>query len=292
MALVGRNKIIHIPLFIVAILSIGSASILIRLTNSTGITCAFWRLLISTILLIISLAARKNFKIHIDLDKAVFLVISGISLALHLVLWMESVIRIPIAISVTIVVTYPLYLSIAYAIYEKSRRSLISIAGCVLGFIGIYIYFYNALIVKVIDSVGIIQSFAASIFAAIYFHIGRILRKSLDLYSYAIPVYSLATIIVFVYSQIVNENMLTNFISSWMWFILLALLPMIGGHTVMNYLLKFYRSSTITSIALTEPVTTSILAYIIFKEYIEFTNIISLIIILIGISIVVYEDRN
>ncbi|MEM4848896.1 MAG: EamA family transporter, partial [Ignisphaera sp.] len=72
---------------------------------------------------------------------------------------------------------------------------------------------------------------------------------------------------------------------SWLWFLLLAIVPMLGGHTIMNYLLKFYRSSSVTSIALAEPVIASILAVLVFGEVVEVFHIVCLAIILIGIAI-------
>lgn len=199
---------------------------------------------------------------------------------------MESLLRIPVAVSVTLVVAYPLYLALFELIKERSGMLIVNLMGLALGFAGIIVIFGGSIAIGELNIVGVIQSFVASIFAAIYFYIGKILRRSSDLYSYTYAVYSIATLIVFTYSVIVSENVLAYWPRSWIWFVLLALIPMFGGHTTMNYLLKFYRSSSVTSIALAEPIVATILATVVLGERIGFLYIASLVMVLTGIAIV------
>lgn len=277
----------HVLLYIISILSIGSASILVKLSNASGVACAFWRLSISSIVLGIIYGLWRRGRKRLCGREVVLLLVSSSSLALHLILWMESLFRLPIAVSVTIVVTYPLHLSIAYTVYEKSIRHVSTLLGSIIGFLGILILFRDAFTSATIDIVGVVQSFSASIFAALYFHIGRVLRRSMDLGLYTTFVYGIGAIVVFLYSIFVEENVLSYIPSSWIWFLMLAIIPTIGGHTVMNYLLKFYRSSTVASIALTEPVVATILASVILREPIEFVYLIALTKVLIGLYIVI-----
>jgi len=285
----NKEKLLHVLLFIVAMVSIGSASIFVRLSLASGIACAFWRLSISSalILIIISVNRRGLPKILRDLDKQeiLMLIVSGFTLAMHFVLWMESLFRILVAISTTIVVAYPLHLTLIELIIGKERVNIISIAGLVMGFLGITLLFWEAFVSRELDTLGILESFIASILVAIYFYIGRLTRRRIDVYTYSLYVYTVASLVVLCYSFIVKDNVFKYVEKSWIWFLLLALIPMLGGHTVMNYMLKFYRSSVVTSIAFVEPIIASILAAFVLGEVISLRQLVCLAIVLTGVSI-------
>jgi len=274
-------------LFIVAMLSIGSASILVRLSNASAIACAFWRLFFSVpiIFLIAVINDVKLFHSYIFLGLK-YAILSGVALALHFVMWMDSLFKIPISISTTIVVAYPIHLLLLEAMIFREMPSKKEVAGIAIAFIGIGIFFSHAYIDVELNLEGVLKSFIASILAAIYFYIGRIARRSLDIYSYTIPTYIIGALTVLLYNYIfTKDNILYYIPSSLIWLLLLAIIPMIGGHTVMNYLLKHYKSSIVTSIALAEPAIATLLAIPILSEVPRINHVIAIIITLFGIFI-------
>jgi len=274
-------------LFIVAMLSIGSASILVRLSNASAIACAFWRLFFSVpiIFLIAVINSVKLFHSYIFLGLK-YAILSGVALALHFVMWMDSLFKIPISISTTIVVAYPIHLLLLEAMIFREMPSKKEVAGIAIAFIGIGIFFSHAYIDVELNLEGVLESFIASILAAIYFYIGRIARRSLDIYSYTIPTYIIGALTVLLYNYIfTKDNILYYIPSSLIWLLLLAIIPMIGGHTVMNYLLKHYKSSIVTSIALAEPAIATLLAIPILSEVPRINHVIAIIITLFGIFI-------
>ena len=285
----NKEKLVHIMLFVVAMMSIGSASILVKLSSASGVACAFWRLFISSVLILIAMLVNRGGMPRLTnfLDNKVFfmLTISGFALALHFILWMESLFKILVAVSTTIVVTYPLHLALIELVFGKERASVVSVVGLLIGFLGIILLFWDTFIGKELDFLGILESFTASIFAAIYFYIGRIARKGIDVYTYSFYVYTIAFLVVLSYSLAIKENIFKYIEKSWVWFLLLALIPMLGGHTVMNYLLKFYRSSIVTSIAFAEPIIASILAATILGEIVSLKQLICLAMVLTGVGI-------
>ncbi|MEM4848897.1 MAG: EamA family transporter, partial [Ignisphaera sp.] len=195
----SNNLVLHVVLFIIAAISIGSASILVKLSFASAIACAFWRLFLTSMLTLVMYLITNSSVISIrktlGKDRILMMFVSGVSLAFHFILWMESLFLIPIAISVTIVVAYPLHLALIEIVWEKERKAFTSLAGLLLGFLGIIVLFREAYIYAKFNVFGIMQSFTASILAAIYFYIGRYLRKTIDLYSYSFYVYTIASII-------------------------------------------------------------------------------------------------
>ncbi|ADM27105.1 protein of unknown function DUF6 transmembrane [Ignisphaera aggregans DSM 17230] len=289
----NRHGIANIMLFIIALVSIGSASILVRLSNASPYSCAFWRLFLASVFLYISSIITKNrLNLRELTERTTPLVIfSGICLGLHFVTWMDSLFRVPIAVSTTIVVAYPIHLMMIESVLEKEYPKIREIIGISIAYIGILMFFGGTVITRDIDIIGVVESFIASIFAAIYFYIGRIIRKRIDIYSYTIPTYITGSLIAIIYGFTVNDNVFLYIYNSWLWLLLLALIPMIGGHTIMNYLLKFYKSSRVSSIALGEPIVATLLSIPILGEIPSPHLILPMILTLSGIGIVLlYQE--
>ncbi len=283
-----KYGIVNTILLIIALISIGSASILVRLSNASPYSCAFWRLLLASLFLSISSILTGNRLVLKELmDRSMFLIIlSGVCIGLHFVIWMDSLFRVPISVSTTIVIVYPIHLMVIESVLQKEYPRTREVIGASIAYIGILMFFRGTVIAYDINAIGIIESFIASIFAAVYFYLGRIIRKRIDLYSYTIPTYAIGSLIALVYGFIVNDNVFLYISSSWLWLLLLALIPMIGGHTIMNYLLKFYKSSKISSIALGEPVIATLLSIPILGEVPSQHLILPMTLTLFGVGIV------
>jgi len=274
----------HAPLFIIAATSIGLASIFVRLSKASATACAFWRLFIASAVLFTVAALRNNFA---ELRRGcIYTIASGIALAAHFILWMDSLFRVSVAVSTTIVVIYPAHLMLAEVLQGERIRFSAAI-GLLLAFSSVMLLFSKSLALGYAGSaIGVVESFLASICAAIYFYIGRLSRRSMSTSGYASITYLVAAITTLIYSLAIGDNVFGYLSRSWYWFLALALVPMIGGHTVMNYLLRFYSASTVTSIALTEPITASILASLLLGESIGIAEVVALAMAVIGVYIV------
>ncbi|MEL9940746.1 MAG: DMT family transporter [Ignisphaera sp.] len=284
------GRAVHAILFVVAATSIGSASILVRLSNASPIACAFWRLAIAATILALVPTGEK---VLWSMPRKHFIntLIAGFALAAHFVLWMDSLFRVSVAVSTTIVVLYPVHLAIIeFAKGEKPTH--LEVMGIATSFLSVVLLAAYAQHSPVKDSfIGVAESFAASIAAAIYFYMGRASRRYMGIKEYSVATYASASIATLVYSFIAKDNVLAYLQKSWAWLLALAVVPMIGGHTTMNHLLKFYRSSTVTSIALAEPAIATTLATIILKESLEPIYIVSLALATAGTAIVIMTGR-
>lgn len=79
--------------------------------------------------------------------------------------------------------------------------------------------------------------------------------------------------------------------TDWLWFILLALISNLLGHTLFNWSLKWVSTNVISIAILFEPVGASILAYYIFHETLSMSQITGGIIVIAGILIFVVDGR-
>ena len=78
----------------------------------------------------------------------------------------------------------------------------------------------------------------------------------------------------------------------WIWFILLALIPNLLGHTLFNWSIKYVSTNVVSIAILFEPVGAALLALVIFKEYLIMTQIIGGLIVLAGILLFVIDIKK
>jgi len=279
----------------VGIFGISWGSILTRISGAPGYVCATWRIVFSTIILFLLFGWK-----HIDEIKEIFkeklliAFIAAISLALHLLLWMESLSYTSVAISTTIVDTHPIFATIITYIFLKEKPTRIQILGLIIAFIGVIILF-SPWKVDISGLYGPILAFIAAIAEAVYLSSGRFMRKKYSIEAYVISIYSIASIFSIFYTITIAKRPLFGYpIKTWIAFLLLAILPMILGHTTMNYLLKYLSTLTVSASFLAEPVIASILAIFILYETPESYTVVGMAITILGVlmSIIGEEYRK
>jgi len=255
-----RVKLIAIVLVIT--LSISSASILVILSRLNPGSASLWRLALSTIILFAF--DRKSLR---ELTRKTLLLsmVAGVALGLHFTLWMESLFLIPVFESTLLVDTYPLLLTLYEKAFLKARVRPKEIIGLTAASLLLYFFLGG---VNQGFSIGHVYALTSSFFVSIYFLIGRVLRHNFNLptKTYVIPTYATAAITSLIYCLFKSSIEIPATPGSLLFVILLAIVPMIGGHTLMNYLLKFYKSNTVSSLSLVEPIGASILAYLILGQ--------------------------
>jgi drug/metabolite transporter (DMT)-like permease len=266
----------------IILFSISVAGPLVVYSGAPGSICAFWRLLLSSIVFLPFWLRNKGFHI--------LQLIAGFFLAYHFVFWMESLYLLPIGISTVIVVAYPVWsLFIDKFLFGEiiGTRQVIGLIGALTGII---LYFYPS-IGGILSVRGLILSLVASVFATLYFSIGRYIRKykGFSLGTYVFPVYFSAMLYIIPYI-LYNELELINYsLKTYLAFLGLAFIPMIGGHALINYLLKYVKTSKVTSIALGEPVGASIISFMVFNQVLSVQQIVLMIIIIASLIIILSE---
>jgi drug/metabolite transporter (DMT)-like permease len=112
------------------------------------------------------------------------------------------------------------------------------------------------------DALALAGAFAASI----YFLAGRQVRQRMSLTTYATIVYAWATLFLFLFVAVKGEALGGYPARAYGWMFVFALVPMILGHTIINYILRWMQPHVVSTSVLLEPVISAILAYIVFSE--------------------------
>ena len=124
------------------------------------------------------------------------------------------------------------------------------------------------------------------------FIIWQDVRKRLSLMTYTMVVYSVSTITLFFYVLFMGQSFGPYESTDWLWFIMLAIVPNLLGHTLFNWSLKWISTNVISVAILFEPVGATILAFFIFNESLMLSQVIGGVIIILGISMTVIDIKK
>ncbi len=245
---------------VIAFVGISFAAPLAKLAGVDGFTAAWWRLLIGSLVTILfAILARQLPSLWLVLRS----VPSGVFLALHLAFWLESLRHMSIASSTGIVVSYPVIIGIYESVVAKNI-SLRGLLGVILGFLGVAILstpWAGATLL------GALLSFLAAVFASIYFLIGRWLRlRGASTLEYTSAAYLAAFLVLSMTAPLLGLEPWSPPSPSVPYLVLLGLVPMLMGHSMMNYALGYYPAAVVTGVALLEPYGASLLGWLLLRE--------------------------
>jgi drug/metabolite transporter (DMT)-like permease len=280
--------ILFVLLLFLGVLALSTSAIFVKLSSAPAPVTAFYRMFFSTMLLLPVIFFQKT--VYIEIRKLTgkqwsLVILSGATLAVHYILWFESLQYTSIASSTVLVTLQPLFAFIGgYLLYGEKLKGLavgggiLSIAGSIIIGWGDFQTGEEALFGDMLALLG-----AAAITA--FFLTGQYVRKSLSLIPYALLAYAASSIFLLGYSYILKYPLTGYSSSDWLWFFCLALVPTLLGQTIFNWLIKWVNTSTISMSILGEPVGTCILAYFIFGETVTQQQIAGSIVIFAGIFI-------
>jgi len=283
----ATSRALDYTLMAVMAASFSSAAIFVLLSGAPGPVAATWRLIFSTAIVAAIAFGRGTLGLLRRLSRRGYLVAAagGLFLALHFDTWMASLHYVSVAVSVTIVDSYPALLVVVGTLAFNERYRASEVAGAVLAMVGVALLSTSDPLRRFF--VGVLLSLSGMVFMVLYLSVGKLMRERLDTFSYVTAVYAPAAAFSAAISAALGYSLTGYDAVSWLSFLALALVPMIGGHTVMNYLIgrRDLISSTVAMMA--EPVGSAALAYLIFGQRVTALQGLYMAITLIGIGVAV-----
>jgi drug/metabolite transporter (DMT)-like permease len=256
----------------ISIASVSSAAVIIKTVSfheDFPLTVAFYRLLFTTLLVLPFVIFRKKIRDELlNLSKKSFLImfIIGLILAAHFAFWITSLGKTSVASSVILVTAHPLLVGPASHYFLKERLSKANIIGILISVIGVIILVYgnNSYAFGTIDTLeGNILAILGGIAAGLYILGGRIVRKNVSVWSYAIVVYSITTVVLFLLCLSLNSSIYGFSFKDYTLIFIMAIFAGILGHTLYNWSLEYVRASIASVVLLGEPIGSSILAFLL-----------------------------
>ena len=291
----------------VAICGVSSAgAIFTHVDEVPPLLRASWRLQL-TALILAPLALWQVSTIEESVKNKLFkpstikiLVGSGIFLALHFGFWVTSLDYTSLTHSLLFVTAHPLVILIGMFFFVRKPNQMELIGG-IAAFTGATISMLDAGDVQGDRSVtffGDQLAFFGAVFVVGYIVCGRILREWMPLFVYAFPVTLIGGLLLLPASWLLESDFSTfgafgyfSHHTLW-WFVLLAFIAGILGHTGLNYCLK-YVSPLLISISVTlEPVLGSLIGWMFFSTGIPgLWTWIGGPILMLGIISIVYGEH-
>lgn len=268
------------------VLFLSTSAIFVKLAEAPSGIIAFYRLLFTLMFLIPALLVRTKEReqlAHLNGRRFRLAVISGALLAVHWVMWFESLRYTSVASSTVLVSLQPLFSIVFGALFLKERVAKWGMLGVFLAIAGSAIIGWGDFQISGEAFWGDVLSFASAGVISLHFLFGQLLRREIDVLPYTTVCYSASTVCLAVYAMIGGQSFSGYSCQTWGCFLGLALFATVGGQCVFNLLLKYLPASAVTMGILGEPVGTIILAFFIFDESIMLQQGIGMLLILGGL---------
>lgn len=280
----NKKERAYILLFIGTI-AMSTASLFIRLAQAPPLVIATYRLIISS--LILFFIYRKRIKI----EKSIlpFLILSGISLGIHFYTWISSVYLTSVANAVVLVNTNPLFIILFTILFDKKRPPFYYFISLFFVLLGMFLIASKSLEFKL--GLGEIFAIIGGFSVALYLYIGQKLSKKITLISYISSVYSISAIFLSIVSLFFPYSFFNYPLKTYFYFLLLALIPQLIGHSSANYALRILPASSVALVILGENVFATIFAYIFLKESISLNQGLGMAIITLAIMYNSIKER-
>lgn len=258
----------HLALTI-GVFAISWAAILARLADDApALTIAAYRMAFSAIVLAgaagISIVLRRDR--FPERGRWPLLALSGAFLAGHFWAWFASLERTSVGSSVVIVAMQPLLGALLGFAFLRERPSRNEYYGIVLGSAGVIVIGGGDLAGSPGALAGDALALLGGFFHAAYRTVGRRLRVDTSATVYSAGVYTVAAVLLWMLVPAVGGKARGFSGDTWVYLVLLALVPQVIGHTLLNWALARFRIVAVGIANLGEPVLATLLAVPILDE--------------------------
>ncbi|TDM02528.1 DMT family transporter [Macrococcus carouselicus] len=282
-------------LLILGVFFLSSSAIFVKLAAAPPGITAFYRMLFSCLLLLPFAVMNKGIREEIrgiDLRRGLLIFTGGILLAVHYILWFQSLDYTSVASSTVIVTLQPLFAVIGgYFLYHE-RLNPKAVLGIVIAIIGCFVIGYRDMRLSTLALIGDSLALIAAAVITAYFFIGQGIRKESGLIVYSVLGYGSSACFLFLYCLIQGNDFIHYSSETFLYLIALALFATILGQTIFNFLLRWLNTTVISMAILGEVIGTCLLGYIFLHERISVTQFIGIAIILLGQAVFILYSRE
>lgn len=276
----------------IGVTAVSTSAVLVKLATAPAAVVAFYRLFFSALLIMPFFLWKCIPELKTFTKKEwLYSGIAGVFLAFHFILWFESLEYTSVASSVVLVTLQPLFSFVGTYLFFKEKISIHAVVSAVIAIIGSVIISWGDFKVSGMALFGDILALIACAMVTAYLLFGQHVRKTHSLTAYTFIVYGISAITLFIYCLFLDQALVGYPTSDWVYFLLLAIIPTLLGHSLFNWSLKWISTNVISVSILLEPVGAIILAYLLLGETVMFTQILGGSIIILGILLFAFEKK-
>ena len=273
---VGQPTLSHMALLLLAVFAVSSSAALVRWTDVSAITIAFWRTF-GGALILAGPAWRIRQERAIPANRNgragwLFSAVAGTALALHFATWLTSLELTSAAASLTLAATAPIFVAGWWWLNGRppSARAWVAIAVAI---VGVAVIAGGSLLEDATNLRGNALALIGAVTAAAYMVAGERAQEELPIATYAFRAYFSAAVVLTVIAAVSGDALWSGAGNSAAWdrktvlaLVLFVVGPQLLGHTVLNSLLPRIGSLSVTMALLAEPILGSLLVWLWFSE--------------------------
>jgi len=257
----------NLALVLVAALAVSWAAIFVRFAEAPPLVIAFYRMASATVILSVWALGpgRRSF---VAFNRRLFLqtVLSGLFLAFHFASWIASLDYTPVANSVMLVSSAPIFAAFLSHSFVKEKPHPLSYPAILLAIVGGAVIMGGDFHWAPGQLKGDILALIGAVMVAGYFLMGRLIQRTVPVFPYIFTAYASAAVFLAIIAFLAGDSFTGYPPATWLWFVLLGLIPTVIGHSLYNRALRFLKAHVVGVCVLAEPIGATILAYIFLTE--------------------------
>lgn len=273
-------------MIVVGVIGISLSAIFVKYSTApSAVTAAFrllWTVFLMTPVALGKKQMREEFK-KMEKKTMGLCALSGFFLAIHFVLWFESLQHTSVASSTTIVCTEVIWVAIGFCLFMKGKifgKAVVAIA----------ITFLGSVLIACADSItgglhlyGDGLALLAAIAVAVYTLIGRVVREKVSTTVYTYTLYVVCAITLVLTCLLQGYSLFGYGLSAVIVGLLLSVFSTILGHSIFSWCLKYFSPAFVSASKLCEPVVAAFFAIFLFQEIPSLMQIIGSVMIIGGV---------
>jgi len=304
---------------VLAVLGVSGTSTFMKLAGTDPLVTAFWRLALSTLLLLpLQMWHRCNILTEngtppspLVQDEGCFsraflfktrggcvpkcnildgrVMLAGAFLAVHFALWVTSLSMTSVLSSLVFVTMSPLFVAVLDLVLFRERTSpLLWVAVGVVTAGGVFIGLRSG----TGANLGNLLALGGALAASLYLIVGRRASREMDPVSYNVGVFGWAALMTGVMCVVAGRPLLPLSGTSFLWLAVTAVLGQTVGHGLINASLKSFQPQFVALMLLWEPILGSLLAFLVLGDRPGPAELAGGVVILAGLALGIVSSRR
>ena len=274
---------------------LSASGVFAKVARAPASVIAFYRLFFATLALLPWLLSHKNDRRELrSLSPIQYAegALAGFFLAVHYVMWFESLRYTSVASSTVLAALQPLFSVIWGRLFLGERLSARALTGGAIAIVGSAVVGWSDFSVSSQSLWGGLLALVSGGVISLYFFCGQILRRRMGAVPYSVLSYGSSSAVLALYALFMGHPFTGYAPGTWGAFLGLALVSTIGGQMVFNVLLKWITATTVTMGILGEPVGTCFLAWLFLGETLSARQAAGIAVILAGLALFFAAQRQ
>jgi drug/metabolite transporter (DMT)-like permease len=297
---------------VLAVLGVSGTSTYMKLAGTDPLVTTFWRLALSTLLLLpLQMWRRRNtlagnrpvpkcnsvtetgpsrsVTLLKRLRLSPFTMLAGALLAVHFALWVTSLSMTSVLSSLVFVTMSPLFVAVLdLVLFREHTSPLLWVAVGVVTAGGVFIGLRSG----TGANLGNLLALGGALAASLYLIVGRRASREMDPLSYNVGAFGWAAVLTGIACVVAGRPLLPLSGTSFLWLAVTAILGQTVGHGLINASLKSFQSQFVALMLLWEPILGSLLAFLVLGDRPGPAELVGGAVILAGLALGIISSRR